>query len=80
MFLAIDHIHNDGNKMRRQHGTGMQLYRWLLKHRFPKGFQILCMNCNFGKARNGGVCPHKEGATTVLRKGKTKKFKAYRVT
>jgi hypothetical protein len=22
---------------------------------------VLCMNCNFGKSVNGGICPHKAG-------------------
>ncbi len=29
-------------------------------HDFPKGmFQVLCRNCNEGRALNGGICPHK---------------------
>jgi hypothetical protein len=28
------------------------------KHGYPEGFQVLCMNCNWGRYRNGGVCPH----------------------
>jgi hypothetical protein len=22
-------------------------------------FQVLCFNCNIGRERNGGMCPHK---------------------
>lgn len=61
MFLSIDHIYNDGKDMRRNgtHGRGgTTFYRWIRMHRFPPGFQVLCMNCNTGKHRNGGVCPH----------------------
>lgn len=25
---------------------------------FPPEYQIQCFNCNLGRARNGGVCPH----------------------
>jgi hypothetical protein len=61
MFLTIDHVGNDGAEMRRT-GThsrgGTAFYQWLRKNGFPEGFQVLCMNCNFGKHRNGGVCPH----------------------
>lgn len=60
LFLSIDHVNNDGTEHRQSfqsHGTG--LYRWLKHHGYPEGFQILCMNCNFGKRRNHGVCPHK---------------------
>lgn len=64
MFLTIDHVANDGAEM-RQNGThsrgGTQFYQWLRKRGFPVGFQVLCMNCNVGKHRNGGVCPHQSG-------------------
>ena len=72
-FLSIDHVNNDGYMMRKAgaHGSGALIYEWIKReHRrtgkWPDGFQILCMNCQHGKARNGGVCPHKckEGVTT----------------
>jgi len=65
-FLTIDHVDNNGAEMRKEHRQGACMYRWLIKRGYPKGFQTLCMNCNFGKARNGGVCPHSsiEGSTT----------------
>jgi hypothetical protein len=30
---------------------------WLVKNKFPGGFQVLCHNCNYAKARSGR-CPH----------------------
>lgn len=60
-FLSIDHVENNGSQLRRAgiHGKpSAEFYRWLKRRRFPKGFQVLCMNCNVGKHRNGGVCPH----------------------
>lgn len=57
-FLSIDHINNDGADHRRVVDR-RNLYKWLEKNGFPPGYQVLCMNCNFGKARNGGICPHK---------------------
>lgn len=60
-FLSIDHINNDGAAHRKEIGEkrgGRKFYNWLIKNGFPNGFQVLCMNCNWGKARNGGVCPH----------------------
>ena len=56
-FLSIDHVNNDGAEHRRQVDR-RGLYKWLEKQGFPPGYQVLCMNCNFGKARSGGVCPH----------------------
>lgn len=59
LFLTIDHIHNDGAQHRKSLGHGsMRTYRWLRQRKFPPGFQVLCMNCNFGKRMNNGVCPH----------------------
>jgi hypothetical protein len=59
-FLSIDHMQNNGSKMRREgvHGHSTQFYRWLKRSGFPSDFQVLCMNCQFGKRMNKGVCPH----------------------
>lgn len=60
-FLSIDHVDNNGAEMRRTgvHSRGgTHFYQWLRKNGYPKGFQVLCMNCNVGKHRNGGICPH----------------------
>ena len=55
--LSIDHI-----KPRREwkHDKTFRtdkLYRWLRRKNFPKGFQILCQNCNHAK-RDNDICPH----------------------
>jgi hypothetical protein len=31
----------------------------IIKTGFPDGYQVLCMNCNWGKRMNKGICPHK---------------------
>ena len=64
-FLTLDHINNDGAKMRREvlgsrSLAGYRTYRWLAAHSFPAGYQVLCMNCNHGKRMNDGVCPHQQ--------------------
>lgn len=66
-FLSIDHVNNDGYKQRKKgiQGSGGRIYRWLISNNFPPGYQVLCMNCQHGKARNNGVCPHKERSTTI---------------
>lgn len=58
-FLAIDHIEGGGNKHRKsvKSGSGSNFYRWLLRNDFPKGFQVLCHNCNLAKGFYG-ECPH----------------------
>jgi len=61
MFLSIDHIDNNGAEERKSglySGSGYSFYRWLRKTGFPSGYQVLCMNCQVGKHKNGGVCPH----------------------
>ena len=73
IFLTIDHINEDGARHREEligekivrgkghTATSTQFYKWLEKNNFPKdNFQLLCMNCNFGKHRNGGICPHQQ--------------------
>lgn len=59
-FLTIDHINNDGAKDRRKHKSTWALFIWLKKNNYPEGYQILCYNCNMGRAYNDGVCPHNE--------------------
>ena len=57
-FLTIDHIKQDGYKHRKSLGGNAQkLYLWIIKNNFPDDFQILCMNCNWGR-RYTGICPH----------------------
>jgi hypothetical protein len=58
IYLTIDHINGGGNAHAREIGRGVALYRWLRRYGFPEGFQVLCANCNHGRARNGGICPH----------------------
>ena len=58
LFLTIDHRNNDGSKHRKK-TNGANFYPWIIKNKFPKDLQILCWNCNIGKYRNEGICPHK---------------------
>jgi len=57
--LSIDHI--EGRKKWNHDYTmgGDRLYSWLKRNKFPKGFQVLCFNCNFAKG-DTGICPHRE--------------------
>lgn len=57
-FLTIDHINNDGYKHRKEEPSSKNIYYWLSKNKYPKGFQVLCMNCNWGKSIHK-ICPHK---------------------
>lgn len=53
-FLAIDHV-GGGKKHRAK--IKVNIAYWLKKNGFPKGFRILCHNCNMAKDRYG-YCPH----------------------
>lgn len=62
LFLTIDHIKNDGYMYKWANGDrlgGVHLYQKLVKEKYPEYVQTLCMNCNFGKRMNNGICPHK---------------------
>lgn len=58
-FLSLDHIEGGGNQHRKKVGRKYgSIHYWLKKKGYPKGFQVLCYNCNMAKSfRNG--CPHK---------------------
>ena len=62
-FLTIDHPKNDGARDRKRiRKAGVNLYARLIKLGFPRNrYRLMCFNCNCGRARNGGVCPHKKG-------------------
>lgn len=59
LVLCIDHVENNGRAHRREIGStgGAKLYKWLRDNHYPTGFQVLCMNCNHAKYRNGGTLP-----------------------
>lgn len=65
MFLTVDHINNDGARHRtevnngKSGGASLSYLRKILALADKSQFQTLCYNCNCGKARNGGICPHK---------------------
>jgi hypothetical protein len=64
-FLTIDHVHNNGAEERREMEStrgSKNFYVRLKTAGFPSGYQVLCQNCNVGKFRNGGVCPHACGS------------------
>lgn len=59
-FLTIDHVNNDGY-MEKKNGKrpgGRTTYGRIINQNYPVTYQTLCMNCNFGKAKNKGICPH----------------------
>jgi hypothetical protein len=55
-FLELDHVNGGGNKERKKlfggHFGGNTFYDWLIKNNFPKGYQVLCCNCNMTKGKS----------------------------
>jgi len=58
-FLCIDHISGrrlgNGKKDTRR---GSSLYSYLISNNYPRGYQVLCWNCNSTKFVYL-ICPHK---------------------
>lgn len=76
-FLTLDHKNNDGAEHRRQinselkakgrtGGRSYTLLKWAIDNNYPDTLQILCYNCNCGKERNGGTCPHVSNSIICL--------------
>lgn len=59
--LSIDHINGKGAEHRRnlakEGKTGKTLYKWLKDRNYPKGYQTLCMNCQYIKRQENKECP-----------------------
>jgi hypothetical protein len=53
--LSVDHINGDGAKHRKEIPS-CNLYEWLIDNDYPKGFQILCMNCQWIKRHENQEC------------------------
>jgi len=50
--LTIDHPNNDGAEERKRifgkrTTAGQPFYRWLVQNGYPKGYQVLCFNCQW---------------------------------
>lgn len=65
LFLTLDHVNDDGVEHRKTVKQGTQLMYWLIRLDFPETIQLLCFNCNCGRQRNGGVCPHESTALEI---------------
>jgi hypothetical protein len=55
-FLTLDHHNIEIDKKYR---SGDNLYGWIIRNDFPKGFRVLCLNCNFAIGHYG-ECPHEK--------------------
>ncbi|MHC4701340.1 MAG: hypothetical protein ACYTFQ_12300 [Planctomycetota bacterium] len=61
MFLAVDHVHNNGSSDRKTLGLrGEKFFKSVIDRDYPGTIQLLCHSCNQAKRLNKGVCPHEE--------------------
>lgn len=58
VLLTIDHVEGRKKFKHDKSRRGQFLYSWLKRNNYPKGFDVLCFNCNFASG-NLGFCPHK---------------------
>ena len=58
MFLALDHVNGGGNNERKNGGGSYGVYRRLRAAGYPKGYRVLCHNCNQAIG-HWGRCSHK---------------------
>lgn len=56
LFLALDHG-PDAPSRKNNPSQKTNLTKWVVENGFPKGFRILCHNCNMA-TRYGRTCPH----------------------
>ncbi len=49
--LTIHHIKGGGT--RHALSLSNHLYKWLQKNNYPKGYEVLCFNCNWAEAHKG---------------------------
>lgn len=77
-FFTIDHVNNDGHIQRKtgRYTSGSQFYRDIIRENFPPIYQVLCFNCNMGRARNEGICPHQKGSETISSESTAKRPEA----
>ena len=57
-FLTLDHINNNGVAERKAINW-FGCMRKAIRESDKTQYQVLCYNCNYGKRRNKGICPHK---------------------
>jgi hypothetical protein len=67
-FLTFDHVHGQGTRHYKEVGHNIMFYKWIIKNNFPDTLRLLCWNCNCGRAKNGGVCPHEDELAEMLDK------------
>jgi len=67
--ISLDeYISQNSKNPYRNYRSGSHFWVWLVRNNFPTyiHLQVLCMNCNWGKRMNNGICPHKTQLKTHI--------------
>lgn len=56
-FMELDHVNGGGGKHLTE-TSPVTVYRQILRAGYSAEYQLLCANCNRGRQRAGGICPH----------------------
>ena len=62
-FLCIDHINGGGTKHHKE--IKSQIHNWLKRNGWPKGYRVLCYNCNAAREYYPS-CPHQNNGKSVV--------------
>jgi len=73
-FLTIDHINGWKKAGHKRRIGGNNLILWIRKNKYPKGFQVLCFNCNISKGAFGECC-HKKPYDPTINRDRKARFK-----
>ncbi len=77
-LLTIHHIHGREDKNKEENKrTGIHFWKWLDKNNYPKGYQLICYNCNLStKNYKKEFCPvhHTELYKSFIRENLTEHY------
>lgn len=60
LFFELDHVHGGGRQEYLEMKGMAAIYAKARRENYPDIYQLLCANCNQGRERNGGICPHRD--------------------
>lgn len=63
-FLTLDHINGDGHKDKRTQKGDWHVH--VARGPLRDDLRVLCYNCNCGRERNDGICPHERELRLVV--------------
>jgi hypothetical protein len=66
-FLTLEHKNDDGHIHRAKFNKSQwAVYKDIKARGYPDDITVACYNCNCGRTRNNGVCPHNDTSSRPL--------------